>query len=227
MSAKEREAGRGSGLNLRVRLIAVILLLTALVATIQATALWFRSAETRAVPSALVSEIRADRASPSMGSRASDRIVVAIFTDYQCAVCRADHDVLMRAAKSNPNVRIVFKEWPILGSRSLSAARIALAARYQGRYVEFHDALMRRGVARELDGFEATAQSVGLNWAALLTDLDMHARDIDAELALVSGQAVRLGLRGTPAYLVNERLVEGRVTHRQLARLIQTTGPQR
>lgn len=227
MNARKLENSRGSRLKSHFRLIGVILLLTALVAVIQATALWFRPLKTRAVPPDLAFEILTDRASPSTGPRVSGKVVVAIFTDYQCAVCRADHDVVMLAAKSNPDVRFIFKEWAILGSRSLIAARIALAARYQGRYVEFRDALMRRGVAREMDGFEATAQSVGLNWPTLLKDLDLHASDIDAELAGVSGQAMRLGLRGTPSYLANDELVEGRVTRRQLASLIQTNEPQR
>lgn len=212
---------RRGALNARFRLVAALLLLTASIALVQGAFLWFRPAAGRPVSPRLLSEIRSDIASPSIGSRSMDRPLIAVFTDYQCAICRADHQAVMQVAKSNPGMRFVFKEWAILGDRSLIAARLALAARYQGRYIELRDALMDRGVAKDMIGFEAMARSAGVDWNVLLRDLDVHAGEIDAELARVSRQSAGLGLRGTPAYLVGNKLIEGRLTHRQLARLIQ------
>jgi len=153
-----------------------------------------------------VQEALADRASPSAGP-ANAPVTVLIFTDYRCAVCRRDHDDVARVIAAHPNVRFVFKEWAVLGSASREAARIALAARYQGRYLQTRDQLMR-SIAVEAD------------WPRLSRDLERHRGAIDAELARTGRQAFALGLPGTPAYLIGRRLVIGGLSERQLRRLI-------
>lgn len=154
-----------------------------------------------------VRDALADHASPSVGPVRAP-VTVLIFTDYRCAVCRRDHDDVARVIASRPDVRFVFKEWAVLGSVSREAARIALAAAHQGRYLRVRDQLMR----------SATVEG---DWPRLRRDLARHRGDIDAELARTGRQAFALGLPGTPAYLIERRLVIGGLSERQLRRLIE------
>jgi protein-disulfide isomerase len=160
----------------------------------------------------------ADTGSPSLGPDDAP-VQVLVFTDYQCAACRADHDHVDAEARSG-TARFLFKEWAILGPASTLAARAALAARYQGHYAQMRNALMRGPGPPEQSRIVTAARRTGVNPTRLHSDLVSHGRDIDRELARVSRQAFSLGLRGTPAYLIGRRLVVGSISARQLRRLI-------
>lgn len=160
----------------------------------------------------------ADTGSPTLGPKGAP-VQVLVFTDYQCASCKADHEHVEAEARSG-KAHFIFKEWAILGPLSTLAARAALAARYQGRYVQMRDALMRGPGRPDLGTILAAARRAGVNPTRLQSDLITQKRDIDQELARVSRQAFSLGLRGTPAYLVGRRLVVGSISARQLKRLL-------
>lgn len=160
----------------------------------------------------------ADAGSPAMGP-SSASIQVIVFTDYQCAACKADHKDIEAEARAG-NVRFVFKEWAILGPASVLAARAALAAGFQGRYPQMRDALMLGPGPPDLPRVLAAARRAGVDPDRLELDLDLRKREIDRELARVSRQSFSLGLRGTPAYLIGRRLVVGTISARQLKRLI-------
>ena len=160
----------------------------------------------------------ADTGSPTLGPKDAP-VQVLVFTDYQCAACKADHGHVETEAYAG-NARFVFKEWAILGPASALAARAALAARYQGRYVQMRDALMRGPGPPNLLNILAAARRAGVNPIKLQSDLISQKHDIDREMARVGRQAFALGLRGTPAYLIGRRLVVGSISARQLTRLI-------
>lgn len=160
----------------------------------------------------------ADAGSPAIGPH-SATVQVVVFTDYQCAACRADHQDVEAEAQSG-NARFVFKEWAILGPASVLAARAALAARYQERYSQMRNALMRGPGPPDLPKVLTAARRAGVDTARLELDLVSHKRDIDRELARVALQSFSLGLRGTPTYLIGRRLVVGTISARQLRRLI-------
>lgn len=159
-----------------------------------------------------------DAGSPTLGPTAAP-VQVIIFTDYQCAVCKADHDQVEAVARAG-TARFVFKEWAILGPASTLAAHAALAARYQGRYAQMRDALMRGPGPPDSATILVAARRAGVDRTRLQSDADTHAQNIDQELARSSRQAFSLGLRGTPAYLIGRRLVIGSISARQLRRLI-------
>ena len=83
-----------------------------------------------------------DPGSPAFARPGAD-VTLVVFTDYQCPICRATEPALDRALAEDPRVRVIYKDWPILGERSRTAARAALAAQRQGRYRELHAAMMR------------------------------------------------------------------------------------
>lgn len=180
---------------------------------------WMRLPGVTLDPTPILAELRADRAAP-MAGRANGKVAVVVFTDYQCPVCRIDHRDMERVIKSDPDARFIFKEWAILGPASREAARVALAAAYQGRYLEVRDALMRTPGPLSSQRIEQAVIGAGADWQRLQQDLTAHGRDIDAELARTSRQAFSLSLPGTPAYLIGNRLVVGRLSESKLRRLI-------
>jgi protein-disulfide isomerase len=139
------------------------------------------------------------------------------FFDYHCGYCRAMQPSLETMMSQEGKVRFVFKEFPILGPDSITAAKAALASERQGRYLEMHQALMR---AKDLSmsGVMEVARDVGLDTKRLAKDMESPEVQavIDRNLAL----AQTLGINGTPSFVVGDQLVPGAVPVAQLAQLI-------
>lgn len=128
------------------------------------------------------------------------KITVVEFFDYQCPHCTEMAPVMDELIKSNPEVRVVFKEFPIRGPVSEVAAKAALAANMQGKYFEFHKALMDAHRVLTEEDILKIAQSVGLNVDKLKTDMksDAVSNQLKATYKLAQG----LQLIGTPALFV-------------------------
>ena len=157
-----------------------------------------------------------DPNSPSVGNRDSEVHIVA-FLDYRCPYCKKLTNIL--AKMQADNVRIVWKEWPILGDSSLLAARAALAADKQGKYLAFHTRLMNSRLIPTATYIEEIAVALGLNQSQLRTDMNSAATTL--AIQHTSGLASALGLLGTPALVVGRTIVQGEITQSQLERLIE------
>jgi protein-disulfide isomerase len=158
-----------------------------------------------------------DAADPTLGST-NAAVTIVEFFDYQCPYCRVVSEFLSKIQANDPRVRIVFKEWPILGSASGLAARAALAAAQQGQYVQFHETLMRtRGIPNEAL-IRYAADKIGIDPDRLL--LDLKSVKFDAVISRNSQLAKQLGFTGTPSFVVGRTIVEGAVTRNQLEKLI-------
>lgn len=157
---------------------------------------------------ALRDEILADPASPVAGNPDGDVTIVEFF-DYRCGYCKRSLDVLLQAAEEDSNVRLVFKEFPILSPQSTRAAQAALAARRQDAYLPFHVALMSaRGAFEDEQIFDIAAES-GLDVARL--EKDMAAPEIAAQIAAVAALAQSLDIAGTPAFIVGGEIYRGAI----------------
>ena len=165
-------------------------------------------------------ELARSPGSPVGGNPEGDVTVVEFF-DYNCSYCRRSFPALVEIEKSDPKVRIVFKEFPILGPGSLLAARAALAAKSQGKYVEFHKALMGGRAKTSEAGLMSLATSLGMDAKKLRREMDAPA--IGKELARNRALAQALGITGTPAFVVGSELVPGAVDARGLRELIRKT----
>jgi len=155
--------------------------------------------------------------SPSMGNLQGDVTVVEFF-DYQCGYCKSIADHVFDIVEADSNVKVVLKEIPILGPASTTAARAALAAREQGKYIELHSALMsHRGQLSERTIF-GIAEDLGLDVDRLRADMDAPAvtDEINANLEL----AQAIGVRGTPAFVVGDVVVPGAVPLESLIDLV-------
>jgi protein-disulfide isomerase len=170
-------------------------------------------------PTPVVRAVLDDPGSPAFAGPDAD-VTVVVFTDYQCPICRATEPALDRVLARDPKVRVIYKDWPILGERSRAAARAALAAQRQGRYRQLHAAMMASRRPLDPAAIADLARQAGLDEPRLRADLVRDGPAIDAQLARHAAQAWSLGLQGTPAYLVGPYLVQGRMGHAALRRTI-------
>lgn len=161
-----------------------------------------------------------DLGSPRIGPAAAD-VTVVVFTDYQCPICRRTDAALGRLVAEDPQVAIIYKDWPILGEASRAAAQVALASARQGLYARVHAALMASRGALSADRIRGAATSAGVDWARLVADRKREAAQIETQLGRHALQALSLGLEGTPAYLVGPRLIRGGLEDHALRRLVK------
>lgn len=165
---------------------------------------------------ALKSDIYADLDSPVLGNPKGD-VTVVVFFDYNCHYCKSTVPGLQDLLKKDKSVRIIYKEYPILGVQSLIAARAALAAKRQGKYAEFHQALMS-SKAINIGVVKATSARLGLNYAKLRQDMDdpQVTESLQRNIRLANS----LEISGTPAYIVGGRLIPGAIDATALAQLV-------
>lgn len=157
---------------------------------------------------------------PSEG-RTDAPLILAVFSDYACGVCREAEPRWRAAVRQAGDVRVVHRDWPILGPQSFRAARVALAAHYQALYARFHAALMHSGTGLGEGALRGALEEVGGNWVRLESDLALHAAAIDALLARTARDAFRLGFQGTPGYLIGPMRIAGGASERQFADAIE------
>lgn len=142
-------------------------------------------------------------------------ITIVSFVDYQCPSCKASYAQLEPLLARDPGLRLITKDWPILGAASEQASELVLAAAHQGKHREAMNALMHaRGglTARRTAKLLADA---GVDIAQAIQYLAANAGEIATILANNADQARRLGLRGTPAFIVGPTLFERSLDQRQ------------
>jgi protein-disulfide isomerase len=142
------------------------------------------------------------------GARNPDLTIVEYF-DYNCPFCRQVVPTFKRLLAEDQKLAIVYKDWPVLGESSMYAARCALAAGWQDKYLIAHDALLAGGRLGRNDQIEAILQGAGVDLGRLKKDLAAHAAEITALLARNDAEAHALDLDGTPGILVGRRLMPG------------------
>ncbi len=144
-------------------------------------------------------------------------VTLVMFTDYSCGFCRASAPDIDRLLGADPRLKVVWREIPVLGPQSEAAARVALAAAKQARYLPFHRALFAGGRA-DAAHLAAAGRQAGLDPNRLAADgkgADI-AQELDANIAL----ATRIGVSGTPAFIIGTRMLSGAIGHDALAKAI-------
>ncbi len=148
-------------------------------------------------------EIHDDPDTP-IGGDAEGDIVIVEFFDYRCGFCRRSAPALFAVRDAVAGVRVVYKEFPILGEDSVRAARAALAAREQGLYEPFHEFLMTEADDFSQAGLMEAARAVGLDEERLADDMEDPA--IDAYLQRTHDLAATLGINATPSFIIDGEL---------------------
>ena len=153
-----------------------------------------------------------------VGGNPDGDVTLVEFFDYRCGYCKQFAPLLTSIMKQDPKLRVVYKEFPVLGPDSFRAAQAALAARDQGYYLEFHEALMAADAPLTDKAVMTVARAVGL-------DVDRLKRDMETPKVLnILGNnhrlAEALAIDGTPTLIVGDSIVRGAIPMADLAALI-------
>ncbi len=180
------------------------------------------AASAASLPREIAERISADPAAPVAGNPVGSVTVVEFF-DYRCPYCRTMEPTLDALVAKDGRVRLVFKEWPIFGGTSVIAARVALAAAWQGKYPAVHEALFKLPRTMDETSIRQAAAGAGVDLARLDHDLAIRGKEIDGALARVDGEARAIGFQGTPGFLVGPLVAPGAVPARELDKMVEQT----
>lgn len=145
-------------------------------------------------------------------------VTVVEFFDYQCPYCKQMARDLAKIAAEDPDVKIIFKEFPVFGRESTLATRAALASAKQGKYAEFHLAIMGLRGAPSKNAIFRIANRLGMDLERLRQD--MRSPSIETQIQTNLQLARQVGVRGTPAFIVGDQLVPGAMSPNQMRQLI-------
>lgn len=172
---------------------------------------------TRTTIAAKRAELLNDPSTPSGGNPKGDVTIVEFF-DYRCPYCKQVEPAVEALLRDDPKLRIVYKEFPILGPESIFAAHVAFASLNQGRYEQFHTAMMAaRGQVTE-EVIMKVAADAGLDVARVKAD--MKAPKIDQIIKRNYDLADALDIRGTPAFIIDDKLLPGAVDLATLKQMV-------
>ncbi len=145
-------------------------------------------------------------------------ITIVEFFDYRCGYCKRSFPDLMKTVEEDGNIRLVLKEFPILGDESILASRAAIASIAQDKYMDFHSKLMETRGSFSLDRLLSLAEEYGLDTAQLQSDMNSEKTNeiIRANYAV----ARELGVTGTPAFIIGNTFVPGAVSADELKNLV-------
>lgn len=151
-------------------------------------------------------DIYNDAASPVVGNKKGDVTLVEFF-DYNCGYCKQAFRDVQKILDEDKKLRIVFKEFPILSESSHTAARYALAAERQGKYMEFHTTLMTQSGPLSETRMESIGKDLGLDVKKLKEDANSPTIRAEIEKNLALGREV--GIAGTPAFVIGDDALRG------------------
>ncbi len=157
-----------------------------------------------------------------VGGNPKGDVTVVQFFDYTCGYCKVAQTQVEKFLQEDKNVRLVYKEFPVLGSGSFETSKAALASVAQGKYVAFHNALMSSKERPSGDVLFKIAKEVGLDVEKLKKDMESEkiSKILDANKEL----AAQMGIRGTPTFIIGKNMYPGAMP---LAQLKETVAKER
>ena len=164
-----------------------------------------------------LAKVRDDQGDPVMGN-ANGTITLYEFSDYNCGYCKRVFEPIQQLVRDNPDVRLVIKEFPILSQSSVVAAKAAIAAEMQGKFGDYHIAMMTyRGQITDAVVMRMAAQS-GVDIEQL--KFDMESPKTMAIIQRTREAAAALEINGTPGLVVGDTVVPGAIGLDELVKLI-------
>ena len=193
----------------------IVALTTILLATFPLSPAMAKASDEKASPAEQRRYFTEDADAPMIKPPGYD-VTIVEYMDYQCPYCRATHGPLKQLLAQDKKIRVIFRDWPIFGAASSAAALIAIASKYQGKYVAIHDALMETPLPLSPEKIKAAAKKAGVDWGRAQKDIDVHSKEIEDLLARNDEQAQLLGLSGTPGFIIGDVQSFGGMTLKQL-----------
>lgn len=150
------------------------------------------------------------------------KITVVEFFDYHCGHCKRVTKDITRLAKEYKNVTFVFRDFPIMGQQSYEMAKVVTAVhmKYPNNYIKVHKDFMSKNVRTEAE-MKAVVNSHGMNYDNLKSYMTKNSSEIEKRLKDNIQMARDLGIRGTPAFIINGELVPGAVPYETLKAAIE------
>jgi len=165
-------------------------------------------ARTTVIPATTQKSLLSNPGTPMVGPETAD-VTIVEYLDYNCPVCKDVSATLRALLSADHNTALVYKDWAILGDVSVYAAHAALAAKWQGKYLVAHDALMAEPDLPDNNRVDAVLKRAGIDMAKLGRDRLDHAKEIDTLLQRNNAEARALGFQGTPGLLVGRQALPG------------------
>lgn len=153
-----------------------------------------------------------------VGGNPKGDVTIVEFFDYRCPYCRQSMAIVDELIKSDPGLRLVYKEYPVLGPQSLIAARLAVAARRDARYEALHAALMTAPSPLDEEQVLRIAADLGLDADKLASA--MNEPEIEDILRANHALARQLGISGTPAFVIGDTVIPGLTPLADLKRIV-------
>ena len=157
-------------------------------------------------------------ADPVYGNPKADVSIVAFF-DYNCGYCKKANEPMIKLIEADKNVRFVMKEYPILAESSRVAARAALAANKQKKYMELHNLLMENKGALSEDSIMEMAVKAGLDKDKLKKD--MASPEVAAEIQANQDLGREVGAHGTPTFIIGDKVIPGAMELDEMKKLVE------
>lgn len=175
----------------------------------------------RDVSGNMIAEAALDDPDGPSGGAPRGGLVMAVYTDYRCPACRQAHHAMKEAVGADGNVRVLYKDYPIFGAVSETAAELAIASHYQGLYEPLHDRLMTGPATVNSDDIRQAITAIGGDWKRLESDHKDKSQQIAQRLGRVAHEAFGLGIAGTPGYVIGTMLVNGALDASEFKRVFR------
>jgi len=159
---------------------------------------------------ALLESLKTDK-NAAIAGNPDGKITMVEFFDFNCGYCKKAFEEIQKVIKEEKDVKVVLYDMPILGPDSLESSKWALAAKKQGKYFEYHTALMNHQGGKDEATFKKLATDAGLDAEKLAKD--KAAPEIEAEIKKHIETAQGLGIQGTPGFLINEKIFRGYIPY--------------
>tara|TARA_B110000196_G_scaffold167698_1_gene144089 strand:+ start:368 stop:979 length:612 start_codon:yes stop_codon:yes gene_type:complete len=154
---------------------------------------------------------------PYMGSE-KPKVIIIEFFDYNCGYCKKSLDAVTELLRTEYDLKISFRDYPILSPSSRVAAKAALASREQGKYFKFHSALMNMQGNLNKDMIFSIASNLNIDIDKLKKD--MKKIEVEEIIEQTKSLARKLDIRGTPTFIINGKIYAGALELNKLREII-------
>lgn len=152
-----------------------------------------------------------------LGNKNGKEIIIEFF-DYNCGYCKRSFPEIMELVSENKDIKIILKELPVLGESSILASKASIASQKQDKYFEFHQELINFSGLISLIDIKKISKELGINFEQLQKDMNSD------ETILLINESYRLadliGVRGTPAFIINNNLIPGAIGKNEMLRFL-------
>ena len=156
-----------------------------------------------------------------VGGNPEGDVTLVEFVDYRCGYCRRAHEEVKQLVEQDGNIRLIYKEFPILGEASVLSSRFAVAVKQVAgdeAYAQAHDALITMKADPSPTALSRLAEGLGLDAEKVLAHMDSD--EVTAEIRTTRALAQKLNISGTPTFVMQDQLLRGYLPYAAMASLV-------